>query len=243
MARAHGALGSTDRIALPSGAILKDATRFSIICMFLAQDNSGGATDERIYSEHEAFNDLNQLAINQTSNDLRWFYRSSGGLFTMDSTNTFGDANWHWLLAVKRAANDFQMYVDGASEGTDTTTISPSSSSNERNIGNRADGTYDSGGVTIARFMTYREAIEVDEAKAIIFSGHSRLPPLVHLEMLGNSLRDLSGNGNHGTPTNTTVSDHAPIGMPQGWWAGTDTPAAVAAAPALGSLALIGVGR
>lgn len=205
---------STDRVVVSSAASVMDSNTASILCQFKASTATGA--NRRIYSEFNASNEQVFLRIT-TTEVLILFWRTPTAIVNITGTTTVNDNAWHRVLAVRRADNDFELFLDEASEGTDTNAPGTISTITEILWGNRGEGAYneDLDG-DLARCMTFEVALSPDEAKGILLgigTRASRWPPEQWIEMWGFSPEpDLSGNGRNGTVTDTTVTDHCPCG-------------------------------
>lgn len=112
-------------ITLPSSETILNSLAYSIAFWFKVPSKSGeghtfheesGSQFDRDTATYVAPTDANFV----TPSKLVHRYRADGG-GSMESATDFDDDQWHKALIVRRAADDFEMFVDGNSEATNTT--------------------------------------------------------------------------------------------------------------------------
>lgn len=169
-------------------------------------------------SETEADNILflvSTLGVNNAF-DIQYLHEFGAGNNQSNSfdTNLVNDV-WHHIALVRTvSANTVDLYVDCSLFGTYSYTTDPSSTATNVSYTLFVD----SGGGSQIDDLSIAEVVLADVAwNTGEISGLcvGRVPPRrIHYSKLGISSpeSDWSGNGNSGTVTGTTISDHAPVG-------------------------------
>ena len=142
---------------------------FSAILWFVSPSNAAGSDFASLIGNVAAFPSALTVQL-KTTGAVRYFYRDgSSNLVQIDTPTGQDNGVPHWLFIVKRAANDHQLYVDGASAGTSSVTIG---STADANTGLFAIGTNTLPvGGAIGRIVIVARALSLGEARAIAF-GH-----------------------------------------------------------------------
>jgi len=237
MSRLHTA-ASSEYFTLASGLVT--AAPLSMVCWFRSDDADAlqalmgvgdSASNTHLFSL--------ELAGATAGDPVRIFTRAGGGANIVVTSTGYSINTWHHAAMVQVTTTDRSVFIDGGSEGNNTTSVIPAGVNLTR-IGSRATlsvGVFMSG--RIAEAAIYDAALTNSQV-AMLARGVSpfRVLPgnLVGYYSLpaftGNAI-DYSGNGNNLTDTNTVgIADHAPVppmfGMGKGW-RGAFTEAAAAA--------------
>lgn len=204
-------------IQLSSAAQVLNLSAFAFICWFRTSASSGY---REIYTGESNFNEQWYFRVN-TGNTVEFWYRTPTAFLTITSAGTYNDGAWHWALVLRRGSADFQVYIDGSSIGTSTNnpgtiTVTPSVALGNWNSGTGIGDENFNG--DLARCILIPQAVEVEEASGIAYSGRCRFPVRFwhELDIPGSSVPDWSSNQYTGTVTNTTLADHPPIAL--GWF-------------------------
>jgi len=228
----------TERIAVPTTATLLTSLTGTIILWFKIPTT----VDQKfLYDERAAFN--KELRAFVTQNDdptdakkIRSVWRTPTANATIISTSDFDDDVWHWYYLVRRGTADFELFVDGTSEGTFGTTTGITDAGTSNFVGNNTVGPGNGPAIgDIARYATWNVALTLGEARTFAFTGRTARKPLVYYELgLASPEPDWSGSGRDGVLSGTPgITSHAPVGPWFGYdlgWQGAFT-AAVANAP------------
>ena len=216
MARQWEAPGANQRIG-PANLFLRTSTSYSIIFWFLSPDNSGGNDFANLYNEANGFPVACSFLMGQ-SGAITWKDRDSDASSAdLVSAIEFDDGVWHWLFGVKRNNTDREMFIDGNSEDTDTTTtVDTDGVPIESNIGAGSPNYLPAGG-RIARVVRLPGvALTLKQAREVAFFGPERwsnVPNATWYELTGeNPEPELFGDGRlFGDVTNTIMGAHPPI--------------------------------
>lgn len=198
---------STDRVSVPSGADLFGESAASILGWFKVPASS---TTTFIYHEVLNFNEEIYARLNSTG-FFEFFWRTPTALIVITGASALDDGVWRRFFCVRRANNDFQAYVNGTSIGTASNNPGTISISPTIYIGNNAGGASEAG-ASVARLITLKRAITVNEAEGILYTGRVGGTKNLHLELgLGSPEPDFSGNKFNGTVTGTTIVGNPPM--------------------------------
>lgn len=136
-------------------------------------------TSECIYSEGKAGasdTPFIALAVNDSAvGGVDFLIRDDSGNDGRygSTTKTYNDGNWHHAVLVQRATNDKEIYVDGASQGTNTTqcdfsggqlTVANIGRLERQSIGNYFDGSID-------QVRVYNIALTAGQVSSLYASG------------------------------------------------------------------------
>lgn len=133
--------------------------------------NSGGSNFDNIYSERDSTGDEYLNVHLKTSGAISFFYRPGGfgqPQSSTLSTRTVTDSLWHWWCYVNRSSTDRQAYIDGISQGTDTTSITNTQTPAGVVLG--ANGSQDLPlGARQALVQSYKSALTLGQMKAAVY--------------------------------------------------------------------------
>lgn len=213
-----------DHINLPLSASCRGCTQFGVSIWFKPEILNGNA--RTLYSERETFGQSRILLVINTDNQLLWGGRAPDGVgFTtwVDSTAVLIAGKWHYVLAVfdSITGNHF-LLVDGVQQINNVSEVAFTDDDPD-NIQIGATSTFSNlfrGQMTEA--ITYNTAPTLAQGLQL-FNPHFKgmgdqiLPSnrIVDLRMNdfadgdvasgANTIKDKTGNGNHGTPINNPV--------------------------------------
>lgn len=159
----------------PASPALGNQTAFSLVQWFRSPDNSGGSDFVSIFNEGSSGFPHNHLLQLKQSGAINVFYRNvDSETITITSVAGFDDDVWHWIHWVKRASNDYQLYIDGTSEGTDTTTVDPVPSLTAFQLGATNTGV---SGSMLGSLWGFRTALTIEQARSVAFTGRCGVAP------------------------------------------------------------------
>lgn len=198
-------------VSLSSSAQVLNLSAYSFICWFKA---ASSATYRYIYTQEANYNEQMFVRLNNTGT-LNFWHRTPSAIVDITSSGTYDNGNWHWLLLLRRGNADFQAYVDGSSIGTSANNPGTISVSPTVVLGDYISGDEPLRG-DLARCILFTNAIEVEEAGGIAYSGRSRFTARFWHEFNigGATVSDWSSNQYTGTVTGATIADHPPIAFP-----------------------------
>jgi len=214
---------SGDRIVIPTGQTIFNETAFTVLCWFRISSAESNEDSLFIYGDSAAFNKdiqffLSDVAGQGTDGEIRASFRTPTATASITSASQWNDDLWHWGMWVRRASNDFELYIDGSSEGTSS--ADPGVLSGETpTIFWGEDALQPGTGPwlgSLARGMVFKAALTVDQGRSAAYKARWATPPEHWTEMFDASVApDWSGNGVALSITGTpTVSDHAPVAPP-----------------------------
>lgn len=197
-------------------------TTWAVIGWFRSPDNSGGSDFARMYIESTSDgggDDYCTVGLNQAG-ALQMFYRPGGfsnPAADITSATGFDDSVWHWIFIVCRADDDYEFYIDGSSEGTDSTTVTNSVTPSATNVNRNNNQTLPIG-TNYGRWMNWQESLTIGEAKTAAYSGVIGKAPNLWWELgHGSPEPDWSGNGYNGTVNGSMpIGDSPPVKPPFG---------------------------
>lgn len=211
---------SNENVTL-TGNTLLNASAWSI-CFWFRVPSQADSPHVFLKDQGDQFD--RHVAVTVRSNNDGFFNPSSFTIqYRADNSNTiettadFDDDVWHRALVVRRASDDHEVFIDGASEGSDASDWSTNSGqSTTTYIGTNENGDNPCLG-DLARFAVWvGTALTVEQAETFLWRGIYPEQPDYWAEMDTTSVRDLSGSGVSFTVTGTTLTDHAPCGAPAG---------------------------
>jgi hypothetical protein len=144
--------------------------------------------------------------LEAVSGKMYWSVSNNGGIGwtnQINSTGTYNDGHWHHISAVFNPSTAIQLYVDGSLAASSTSSI-PASLNDPGAVsvivgGSGANSNYRwSGSIDQVRIFNYART------PAQIAWDYNRGDPVARWKMdecTGTSIKDSSGNGNHGTLT------------------------------------------
>lgn len=209
---------NTDYIDVPTGANLHNSNTAFVLCWFKC---SSSATFRRFYTEYNNFDNELFLRLN-TAGKIDFIWRTPTNFTTAGpSASAYDDGAWHWVFLLRRATNDFEIYVDGTSILTDTVTVGTSSATFTVRIGNGVDVTTEGANGSIANLMTGVFAPSLAEATAMAYGVLDRQPDKLWASMMGDDIADWSGNSFALTNSGPTIDVNNPpminiTGLPVG---------------------------
>ena len=139
--------GVDDYVDLGNPTELQFTTSFSISLWFKSSDTSDYILISKDNTSGHLTNDRSWALWGNRfggTNVINFYVRNGGSGFTVQSTSDYNDGNWHHVVATYESSTTLKIYVDGALENTNTTSI-PSSINNvgtNVNIGRAANGVY-----------------------------------------------------------------------------------------------------
>jgi hypothetical protein len=130
----------TDDLVTPSAAHLASQSAWTWTCW--ARNISGGR-NSMVYTENQGGSGSRILIyIGDTNNSSTPSVRFRVSGTVLIEGEDFSDNNWHHVAIVKRADNDWELFVDGSSVGTSTTSKSTFSASDTELGGSAVFGQY-----------------------------------------------------------------------------------------------------
>lgn len=187
---------------------------------FRSPDNSAGSDFASMYEERDNGDDPYITIQMKQSGAVAAFYRPGGfaqPTVLMTSATGFDDSIWHSFCFVKRASNDYEWYIDGTSEGTDTTSITNTVTRDRVNVGPKPGNTngLPSGGL-LSHFANFSEDLTIDEAEGFLYTGRCRIQPNLWwtLNEQGSTESDWGGRSNTGTMTSMSLGNSNPPTVP-----------------------------
>lgn len=211
-------VADSDHIEIPSGSWLHGESAWTIEILF--RSTVGGY----MYGESDGSTGNPFIFVRMISGDVAGKFRGSSAVNSIETAvGTYGDGNWYHLVYVKRAIDDFELYVNGVSVGTDTNTGDTGTATNGY-ISRLSQGSsfYYTGDIGFVR--TYKSALGIDEITMLSKTWGCRPWSPINAEWMlddfpagttATTAVDTGPNGYHGTPANTPVSVETPISAPQ----------------------------
>lgn len=115
--RAYTSKVAESRQTMNVAASLLNSSVFTVYAEFKVPP---GNTYREIYTEQAAFN-INIFLRLQDDGQMQAWYRTPTGISNIITTERYDDGLIHRVMWVRRDTDDFELYVDGVSVGTDTT--------------------------------------------------------------------------------------------------------------------------
>ncbi len=131
--------GVDDYVDLGSNAIVSNQAKFTVSLWFKTTSSNW----ENMYGEGNTGSGVDYSLVCTSASKL-WGCVFGGSVYScLESVQSVDDGEWHHVAYVKRASNDYELYLDGASVDTDTTDVSTPTIDNVRigsiNIGGTDD--------------------------------------------------------------------------------------------------------
>lgn len=197
-------------------------TSWAVAGWFRVPDNAAGSDFAVI---HEQLASADFITSIQIRKDGRIFadYRPGGfgqPLARISSAAGFDDDQWHYLLWVSRATNDYQLWIDGSSIGTNATAVTNSATLLDSRVA-KAGGQALPVGSMVARWASWRRALTVEQGERFLRYGIAPSRPHWWWELgVGEPEPDLSGHGFQGSvlggmPRGTEAPISRVLGPPQ----------------------------
>lgn len=165
--------GSTGWINIQSLAL--SVFPFAISAWFKTSNSSATFRSIAVAAISTGTTELYNLALS-SSHFVQWQARGNNVDAIAIGSATKNDGNWHHALGVSRGAADHQLFIDGASVATNTTSVSAPQAT-QASIGSQnrsSNGSFFPGSIDDVRF--YNRAITTAEALAIYTAGLSGRP-------------------------------------------------------------------
>jgi hypothetical protein len=218
MSRIFDLSAGSGGIDIGTARTLHSNSAFAIIFWFWSPDNSGGSDFASLYGDGAPGPNDTMLLQMKQSGAISWLHRDTGGTTSSitSSSSGFDDSAWHWCAMLRRGATDYEMYIDGNSQGTNSTNVGAGTPTTTE-IGNPSGANILTSPGKIAHFINIKASININEARSIAFGQFIGRALNVYMPLgLGSPEPDFSGNQAAGTVTNTAVGDNPPIRNPFG---------------------------
>ena len=151
---------------------LRSNSAYSLIFVFISPDNASGNNWTSLYDESGSFPIANNFLMKQ-SGSIEWSDRGTDSTLVLTATAAELDNDTlHWIFAVKRTNSDRSIWVDGANEVTNTSTVDPTGTSTLWRVGNAGGGGVLPDGGRVARVIRLPGvALSLAEARQLAFYG------------------------------------------------------------------------
>jgi len=179
--------GTEDYVKV-SRAVLT-ASPMTIVAWFNSNDNSLQQTIFSLGSSTSGSNFIALYAMGNSAGDPVKLARRDGGSTNYAATTTGYSANtWHQAAAVLRSASDVSVFIDGGSEGTSSTSITPTLDNTNIGVLYANGYSYYMSGL-IDHVMIFDRALSADEIQDI----YDAQKPAGHGAIIEPSETDLKG--------------------------------------------------
>lgn len=221
MGMTFAAADAADKITVPSGARLNALSAWSVEYLFKTTSSN---TNNWIYSEADDSTGDPFLTIGTHNGRAIFQFRGTSSAIQIYPATAYNDGAWHHAVAIRRSASDWELYVNGASIGTTTSTADTGTFTNSF-IGNLKQGPTNywfQGSIGFVR--TYASVLSVAEIAALNTVRGGRPWSTIRAEWMlddhpagtnASTAVDTGPNGYHGTVAGTPVSIETPLSAPQ----------------------------
>ena len=148
-------LDGNDYVDLGSSAIIGNEDTFTVSAWYKAINTP---SDQVIYSEVQgAFTRFLILLVDVSDGDILASYDDDTSITTLSGGSGADDGKWHHAVFVRRATNDYELYLDGSLVDTSTISVAGPINPNDLRIGDAAGAFYLDG--SIDEVMVFDRAI------------------------------------------------------------------------------------